>query len=296
MKKLILPFLNPVKLFKAYQFKKKNPRNKRAAKDLELMLYSKILKNDMLHLGYFKDTNIAPEDISISQVEDAQMEYARQLINQIKEKELPVLDVGCGMGGLSKILLENKILVEALTPDINQKKHIGQKYPELECHHTKFEKFETDKLFGTIINSESLQYIKIDKAFDKVGRMLLPNGRWIISDYFRLKRDTVNKSGHMMADFQEHIKEHGWKIVYEQDLTPNILPSLRFIYMYIERFLNPLTLFASEKLKHKQPGLYYLTNDAREDVYKKIEKETAAIDPSMFADEKKYMLYVLEKV
>ncbi len=296
MNKLILPFLNPVKLYKAHQFRKKNPRNKRAAKDLELMLYSKILKNDMLHLGYFKDTNIAPENISIAQVEEAQMEYGRQLINQIKEKKLPVLDVGCGMGGLSKILLDNKIPVEALTPDINQKNHIEQKYPELTCHHTKFEKFETDKQFGTVINSESLQYIKLEKAFDKAGRMMSANGRWIISDYFRLKRNTINKSGHMMPDFHEYIKEHGWKIIFEQVITANILPTLRFIYMYIERFLNPLALFASEKLKHKLPGLYYLTNDVREHVYKKIDKETAAIDPSMFADEKKYMLYVLQKI
>jgi len=296
MKKLILPFFNPAKLLKAYQFKKKNPPSKRAAKDLELMLYSKILKNDMLHLGYFKDTETIPEDISISQVEDAQLEYARQLIKQIKEKGLPVLDVGCGMGGLSKILLDNNIPVEALTPDINQKKHIAQKYPELTCHHIKFEKFETDKQFGTIINSESLQYIKLEKAFDKVGKMLSSGGRWIISDYFRLKEDTINKSGHMMDDFQEQIEKHGWKIVYEQDITPNILPVLRFIYIYIERFLNPLVLFASEKLKHKQPGLYYLTQEARGDIYKKIETESAAIDPSMFADEKKYMLYVLQKV
>ena len=207
-----------------------------------------------------------------------------------------VLDVGCGMGGLAKILLDNKINVQALTPDINQKRHIDQKYPKLTCHHTKFEKFDTDQQYGTLINSESLQYIKLDKAFDKVGKMLLPGGRWIISDYFRLKENTINKSGHMLDGFQESIKKHGWKIVYEKDITLNILPTLRFIYMYIERFLNPLTLYASEKLKYKQPGLYYLTQEAREIIIDKMEKETAAVDPARFVDEKKYMIYVLKRI
>ena len=42
-----------------------------------------------------------------------------------------VLDVGCGMGGLSKILFDNNLKVQALTPDNNQKEYIKSKYPNL---------------------------------------------------------------------------------------------------------------------------------------------------------------------
>ena len=70
------------------------------------------------------------------------------------------------MGGLSKILLDKNLKIQALTPDNNQKKYIQSKYPNLILHHMKFEDFKSDKKFGTIINSESLQYIDLDFRLD----------------------------------------------------------------------------------------------------------------------------------
>ena len=51
MNKNISIFLNPVNWFKAYQFHKENANYDKSSYDLELYLYSKILKNDMLHWG-----------------------------------------------------------------------------------------------------------------------------------------------------------------------------------------------------------------------------------------------------
>ena len=50
----------------------------------------------------------------------------------------------------------------------------------------KFEDFSTDKQFATIINSESLQYIDLDTAFNCASKLLSNNGKWIITDYFRI--------------------------------------------------------------------------------------------------------------
>ena len=295
MKKLIMAFINPVKLTKAWFYQKKHPKDKKANRHSELLLYAKILKNDMLHLGYFENIDTLPEDISINHIENAQNEYAKLIAGQISNNQSPVLDVGCGMGGLSKILFDNGFKVESLTPVRQQKNHIDKKYSGFACHHTKFEKFTSDTKYGTVINSESLQYIKLDQAFDGVEKILAPRGRWIITDYFRLQQDTINKSGHMLKDFLAQTDKHNWKIIYEQDITLNILPTLKFIYMYIERFLQPLSEFAIKKLKYKQPWLYYLSNDFREAVLNKANKEIAAVDPEKFVQEKKYMLFVLQK-
>ena len=73
MNKNISIFLNPVNWFKAYQFHKENANYDKSSYDLELYLYSKILKNDMLHWGYFEDINITPDAISVRDVEEAQM-------------------------------------------------------------------------------------------------------------------------------------------------------------------------------------------------------------------------------
>jgi len=295
MKKTFLKFLNPVSLVKAYNYQKKNSKYEKSSYDLELYLYSKILKNDMLHYGYFEDVNIEPEAISIKQVEDAQIKYAENIIEQIKNTKDSVLDVGCGMGGLSALMLQKGIKAEALTPNKNQIAHIQNKYKGLACHQCKFEDFSSDKQFGTIINSESLQYISLDQAFANIDKYLLPDGRWIIVDFFRVHAQGISRSSHLLDEFLQKTKENNWKIVYEKDITANVLPTMKIAAMYANRFLVPLTHYAFEKLRYKKAWIYYLVQDLKDSVNKKINKELASVDPDKFANEKKYILFVLER-
>ena len=159
----------------------------------------------------------------------------------------------------------------------------------------KFEDFKSENEFNTVINSESLQYINLDKAFDLVSQILSKNGRWIIVDYFRINDNGINKSGHLHEDFLNRIEQKGWKIVYEQDITKNALPTLKFAMVFINRFIKPLASFANAKLKNKKAWLFYLTDKLRESMSKKSNKELAALDPEKFIKEKKYILYVLER-
>ena len=55
---------------KAYQFHQANAKFDKSTYDLELYLYSKVLKSDMLHYGYFENIDIAAEDISLKAIED----------------------------------------------------------------------------------------------------------------------------------------------------------------------------------------------------------------------------------
>jgi len=295
MKKTILKFINPFSLIKAHNYQKKNSKYEKSSYDLELYLYSKILKNDMLHYGYFEDVTIEPEAISIKQVEEAQIKYAENIIEKIKNTKDPVLDVGCGMGGLSALMLQKGIKAEALTPNKNQIAHIQNKYKDLPCHQCKFEDFSSDKQFGTIINSESLQYISLDQAFANIDKLLMPDGRWIIVDFFRVHDKGVSRSAHLLEEFLQKTKENNWKIVYEKDITLNVLPTMKLAAMYANRFLVPLTHYAFEKLRYKKAWIYYLVQDLKDSVNRKINKELASVDPDKFANEKKYILFVLER-
>jgi len=295
MNLLIKKIINPIQLIKAYRFHKNQKKHIKSSQDLELKLYSKIIKTDMLHYGYFDNIDIEPDSISIKDLENAQMKYIDIIIEQISNKDKNILDVGCGMGGLSKVLLNNNLEVEALTPDTNQKKYIESKYPNLILHHMKFEDFKSNEKFGTIINSESIQYIDLDTAFESVSQLLIENGQWIVTDYFRKNESGINKSGHLHKDFLSKIEKYNWKIVHKQDMTLNALPTLKFAITFIERFLNPLTFFINDKIQYKLPWLFYLTKELRESFSKKSKKELAALDPKKFLNEKKYMLYVLEK-
>ena len=259
------------------------------------MLYSKIIDNDMLHYGYFKNIDISSDEISIKEFQNAQMNYIKLIINQIKSKESKILDVGCGMGGLSKVLKDNKYEVESVTPDDNQFKYITLKYPDLVVHHKKFEDFNSENKFDVIINSESIQYINLDTAFKICSKIINDDGRWIIVDYFRKNDDGINKSGHLLTNFLNKVDRCGWKVTYSEDITQNVLPTLKFAMLVVDRFIKPIASFASIKIKIKQAWLYYLLRELRNDIKNKAEKELSSLDPIKFSREKKYMLYVLEK-
>ncbi|OQY00078.1 MAG: hypothetical protein B6I24_00745 [Bacteroidetes bacterium 4572_128] len=297
MNKLLKNFLNPLKIVKAIKYQKNQKKHVKERKDLELMLYSQILENDSLHYGYFENKDIAPETISIKQIEDAQLKYLEIIIGKITKKDLAILDVGCGMGALANLLLKNNLKVEALTPDNNQFEYILKKYGnKFLCHNLKFEDFSSEKKFGTVINAESFQYINLDKSFEILDKILLDNGKWIIVDYFRIKKEGKNKSGHFLNDFIKKTIEKNWKISYVKDITENIMPTLKFVNMYAERILKPVINYASEKLKYKKPWLYNISEDLRSSVDKKFDKELSGIDPNKFLEEKKYMFFVLEKI
>jgi cyclopropane fatty-acyl-phospholipid synthase-like methyltransferase len=295
MKNILWGFLNPVRHFRAMRYKRKARQERLAGNEPELDLYARILRNDMLHWGFFDDPDIAPDTISIKDFEDAQLRYAEKITEQLGPAPEHILDVGCGMGGLAGMLSAKGYSLELLSPNARQKKHIERKYPELPFHLCKYEDFLTERTFGTIINSESFQYIRLDQAFEVSKRVLATGGRWIIVDYFRLGQGGRNKSGHLIEDFRRMVKESGWKIRHEEDITLNVLPTIRMASLYAERFFIPLLDFGFEKFRVKRPWLYYMLSGIREKAMAKTDKEMAAIDPERFLKEKKYMFFILER-
>lgn len=263
---------------------------------MELYLYSRILKSRMLHYGYFEDTEIAPEDISLRMIEEAQVRYASKIVDFVSNPDAEVLDVGCGMGGLSLMLHEKGFKVNSLTPNKNQIDFLRRNHPFLTTHHCKYEDFNTKTKFGTIINSESLQYILLDDAFRKSEELILPGGKWIIIDYFSKEKKEENQLPHHLDSFLAKVKEYDWEIIHQEDVTNNILPTIRYVDMLVKRILEPAKHFAYEKLRYKKPRLFYLSNRLRAKIDKKVLKEARTVDPEVFVREREYCLFVLQKM
>lgn len=298
IKRTLLRALSPLRLLKAIQLQRKNKRGSKELNDAQLQLYSDILRSDFLHYGYFKNPDIDPTYISLHDFEQAQLDYAYQVISKVTDKTLPVLDIGCGIGGLSRLLQKQGFSPHALTPDINQIRYITQKYPDIPVIHCKFRDMPVEaysNFFGTIINSESFQYIHLDSAFDIADTILVDHGKWIISDYFK-KGKSFEKSGKKWEDFLQRVERNRWKITFQEDMTPNIVVTLKYVHMLAERIGIPLADFVTEKLKGKLPGLYYLIEDVWDQLNEKKDKNIEIINPDRFEQEKKYMLLVLEKM
>ncbi len=268
------------------------------ASDAQLHVYAQILPGGFLHYGYFDDPSVEPEALSLRDVERAQSRYAEIIVEQVSDRSTPVFDVGCGMGGLLKLLLEEGLSPVALTPDSVQVEYVKQKYPNVPVVESKFEQVPDGmyrNFFGTVITSESLQYMRLEESLAVLGRILRPGGRWIVTDYFRLSEGGERKSGHSWNEFLGKLHDGGWEIVYQRDITTNVLPTLAYFEMWGRRVGMPLFRFSVEKFQRKHPAFYFLLGEAVADLDAYIRDHLKLVDPALFAQEKKYMLLVIER-
>lgn len=300
-KKIIFPiikrFLYPQHLYRVIKLQLGKKKHKRDFDDAQLKLFSKLLPGDFLHYGYFEDVSKKPEDISLNDIREAQENYGWQIVNLITETSQPVLDIGCGMGGLIALMTQKGIKVVALTPDKNQAKHIREKYADTQLLECRFEDMKAEDFpayFGTVITSESLQYLKLDQALPIIDKILQNGGKWIVCDYFKIN-DKQGKGGHNWELFTEKLEEKGFRITYQKDITPNVLPTICYVDMLATKIGLPVKDFVLEKIKVKAPGLYYTLQGALPEIDAKIKKNTDKTDPDIFAANKRYMLLVIER-
>ena len=77
--------------------------------------------------------------------------------------------------------------------------------------------------------------------------------------------------------------KNGWTIREQENMTDHILPTLKVIQAYVDRFLLPLKHYGEEKLRYKKAWLYFLTGPLRSRAEQKMNRELMAVDPDRFA-------------
>ena len=109
------------------------------------------------------------------------------------------------------------------------------------------------RYFGTIINSESMQYINLERGKPVYESVLKPGGRWIIADHFKKEKKPVLRGGHNWEQFEKKITERGFRIISSEDITRNILPIIKYMNMIVKNHLYPLVDYLSAGSEGKSP-------------------------------------------
>ncbi len=277
-------------------FRRQNGNHK-AADDAQLKLYSQILPGGFLNYGYHEDTSLSPEKMSLDAIQQAQTRYGERLVDLVGDSTGPVLDAGCGMGGLVQLLLQRGFTPTALTPNRAQIRHMRTAFPAVPLIEGRLEQIPLDTYrghFQTVITSESFQYMNLRSTPGIIDNILRPSGRWILCDYFRIG-PTPRSSGHAWFDFTGELDRQGWRIVSAQDITPNVLPTIAYVSMWGQRLAVPLAGFLSDRLERKHPAVHFLFQDLLADLHKYMHEHLEMSDPATFCRSKKYMLLVIER-
>jgi MPBQ/MSBQ methyltransferase len=289
--------LHPVHLWRAASMQYHRKATRKLFDDHRLALYAQILPSDFLHYGFFDSIDTAPESMSLSALTRAQTRYAELLLELAGNPADPVLDVGCGMGGLSRMLHDAGYAPTALTPDKLQAAYVARMQPNTPVIRSKLEKMDTrdcKQRFGTIFTAESLQYLKLDLALPVLAEILKPGGKWVACDYF-LNQRTDDKTCHNWELFQQRLEQTGWRITYQRDVTANVLPTLAFLHMLATRFGLPLLNFTTLRLRRKQPGIHHLLEKMLGILEGVATDNVGLIDPAQFARDRRYMMLVMER-
>ena len=263
----------------------------RVRDDAQLKLYGELLPGDFLHYGYFDDPQTSAREISLADVARAQLRYADEVLCGITASDGPILDIGCGMGGLSRLLHERGLQTVALSPDAHQIAHVRESLPGVETLQMRFENLDADAhagRYGTIVTAESLQYLEMDIALPIIRKILRPGGRWIACDYFRIG-DKVSVS-ETWDGFAARLEQHGFENCARRDITPNVLPTLAYLHLWGAEIARPILRFGVAKIERKQPGLHHLLRETLETFDERVAHHLDLVDPETFAANFQYLL------
>ena len=201
--------------------------------ELTAQLFKKMASWKFMNYGYAnEETTTIDYDILCGNL-------YRHLFDQANiNNETSVLEVGCGRGGGSELLLEyNPKSVTGVDFSKNVIKFCKQNYQDDRlkfvvgnAEHLPF----SNNSFDVIINVESSHCYGNRKTFFKeVARTLKPSGYFLYADF--MSRIHYPKR-------PAQLQECGFKVLSEQEITPQVLKSMQLSQTYKEALLKKIVI------------------------------------------------------
>ena len=208
--------------------------------DLELFLYTEVLKLKSLHWGFWANG----QSPTVSTFPAAQAEYTRTMIDMIPQGVKTVLDVGSGAGDNSRALAAEGFEVTAISPDAQHGKFL-EDTPEVSFIRTGVEDLPVDQTFDLILMSECQNYFDRDVALRKCVEVTDVGGYLLISGIFR-RKDTVDLEEIYVADdYVSAAEAVGFELLEHIDITAETSPTLELFHqLYTDHVLPAADLIA----------------------------------------------------
>ena len=298
LKPALWRLLRPDHLLRAVRLAWRHRRRSRRNADGRLQFFADLLPGGYLNYGYHEDSGVRPDELSLNDLARAQARYAELIFEQVADIRGPILDVGCGVGGLLDLMHSRGLDATGLTPDRLQFEYLRTQRPDLKVIHSALESLDTSshhRQFEALITAESLQYLRLEQALRSIDELLAPTGRWIICDCFRTDGNSKG-GGQNWSQFLELLKGRRWRIVFEKDISLNVLPTFAHVHMLYGRVGLPLLNFGASEFERKRPGLHYLFQESLERLRVSCDQAVKQVDPDFFLSNRKYTLLIIERI
>jgi len=229
---------------------------KRDEHDVGLKFLQQAFGLSSLHFGLFTED----QPYNLENLRKAQVNYTSTLVSLVPDGVKTVLDVGSGLGDISKVLIDRGYKVEGLSPDA----YHGEKYLE-SCgkdavfHLSKFEDFRTDTRYDCLLFGESPQYIDKDAYFPKCLELTNPGSCIVLADFFQKHPGDVYPKCFVESDFVARAEKAGFRVDYHRDITKEVLPNLEVARLFLA-YGQKLFAFITDTLKRRKRFLWFLAN------------------------------------
>jgi MPBQ/MSBQ methyltransferase len=207
--------------------------------DYGLKFFNKVLGLNELHWGYFTEKQIQEDNLTLSMLRKAQKEYTLHLLSYIPDGVQTILDVGCGLGEMAKLLLDRGYKVSLLSSDRYQEKVIKEKYPFLKFICSRFEDFVTSERYDMLLMAESVQYLLLEESIRNVNKLLNQNGYLLIADYFRKNNTKYYRTCKVLSEFKKALENNSFYLCEAEDITDYVVPTIDFAMCCYNKYVLP---------------------------------------------------------
>lgn len=268
--------------------------------DVELKLYTDVLKLKSLHFGYWKGV----EEISVKNLSKAQDAYTEKLINMIPKNVKTILDVGAGIGDTTVKLSKAGYEVTALSPEPKQIllfNKLAKKYKNISVIKSKYEKLKIPIKYDLILMSESSNYFPLKKGMKVTKKCLKDGGYLLVAGLFRKKHTKIFKTWNVINDWEYQATRNGLKLLKKEDVTDQTAPSMQLGYDFYKEYAEPAINILSDYYK-KAFGWksFIISTFFRKEIklikYILEDDLQFRLDVKQFKKHGRYLIYLYQKV
>jgi SAM-dependent methyltransferase len=237
------------------------------SRELGLVLARQLLDVEDLHYGLW-DTDL---ELKLGNLAVAQQRYNDMLIAQLPkpEREIRVLDIGCGTGQLLRQLLNRGYSADGVIPSKDLGDAVCRKLADrsgyrsriFDCRFEDFPVAECRRRYDVALFSESFQYISPSVSLPILQAILKPGALLLISDFFKsdapesASLDPGFGGGHPLKDFYASMKRTPFVLVKDEDITRRVSPNMELVNDLLMNRIKPATLTIGRYVEGRYPLL-----------------------------------------